>query len=157
MYLFNVRVYGILINQENEVLVSDEQVGNFCFTKFPGGGLEYGEGLLDALKREYLEECNLEIDIVQHLYTTDFFEKSSFNDSQIISIYYLIRPKSGKDLTADHAMFMPTHVLAADNPDKEIKFRLVAATQDITDIFTFRTDKAAWDSYLNWKTAQRTR
>jgi ADP-ribose pyrophosphatase YjhB (NUDIX family) len=61
------------------------------FIKFPGGGLEYGEGLIDGLKREFVEECNVEIQIIRHFYTTDFFVKSAFNDSQIISVYYLVK------------------------------------------------------------------
>src|SRR5690606_22253368 len=93
MYLFNVRVYGLLLNEANEILVSDEKTMNVSFTKFPGGGLEYGEGLIDALKREFMEECQLEIEVLRHIYTTDFYEKSSFNESQIISIYYEVKPK----------------------------------------------------------------
>jgi len=91
MYRFNVRVYGLLINERNEVLLSDEQEHGFQFIKFPGGGLEYGEGLIEALKREFLEECYAEVEVVRHFYTTDFFVKSAFNDSQIISVYYLVR------------------------------------------------------------------
>ena len=91
MYQFNVRVYGLLINERNEVLISDEQEYGMRFIKFPGGGLEYGEGLIDGLKREFVEECDTEIEVVNHFYTTDFFVKSAFNDSQIISIYYLVR------------------------------------------------------------------
>jgi ADP-ribose pyrophosphatase YjhB (NUDIX family) len=91
MYNFNVRVYGLLINEHNEVLLSDEQEKGFRFIKFPGGGLEYGEGMTDGLKREFMEECNAEVEIVSHFYTTDFFVKSAFNDSQIISIYYIVR------------------------------------------------------------------
>jgi len=91
MYNFNVRVYGLLINNRNEVLVSDEQEYGMRFTKFPGGGLEYGEGLADGLKREFIEECNAEIEVLSHFYTTDFFVKSAFNDSQIISVYYRVR------------------------------------------------------------------
>lgn len=94
MYLFNVRVYGLLINEREQVLLSDEEHEGVYLTKFPGGGLEYGEGLTDALKREFLEECNLEIEVLEHVYTTDFFEKSAFNESQIISIYYLVKPLS---------------------------------------------------------------
>lgn len=94
MYKFNVRVYGLLINDNNEVLLSDEEESGFRFSKFPGGGLEYGEGLLDALKREFVEECNTEVEIMEHFYTTDFFIQSVFNDSQIISVYYLVRPVS---------------------------------------------------------------
>lgn len=89
-YPFNVRVYGLLINDQNEVLISDEQEYGVRFTKFPGGGLEYGEGLVDGLKREFMEECLAEIEVKAHFYTTDFFVKSAFNDSQIISVYYLV-------------------------------------------------------------------
>jgi ADP-ribose pyrophosphatase YjhB (NUDIX family) len=94
MYPFNVRVYGLLINNQNQVLVSDEEEYGFQFSKFPGGGLEYGEGLIEALKREFIEECDAEIEITEHFYTTDFFIKSVFNESQVISIYYLVEPKS---------------------------------------------------------------
>jgi len=44
---FNVRVYGLLINDRNEILISDEQEYGMQFSKFPGGGLEYGEGLIN--------------------------------------------------------------------------------------------------------------
>ncbi|ALL05368.1 NUDIX hydrolase [Pedobacter sp. PACM 27299] len=91
MSYFNVRVYGLLINADNQVLISDEQSGGKIFTKFPGGGLELGEGLIDALKREFMEECNAEVEVLDHIYTTDFYEKSSFNDSQILSIYYMVK------------------------------------------------------------------
>lgn len=93
MYPFNIRVYGILVNALNQVLISDEEEYGFRFSKFPGGGLEFGEGLIDALKREFIEECNAEIEVLEHFYTTDFFIKSVFNDSQVISIYYLVKPK----------------------------------------------------------------
>lgn len=91
MYQFNVRVYGLLINDRNEILISDEQEYGMRFAKFPGGGLEHGEGLIDGLKREFIEECDVEIEVMSHFYTTDFYVKSAFNDSQIISVYYLVK------------------------------------------------------------------
>ena len=91
--MFNIRVYGILINDKKQVLVSDELIRNNYYTKFCGGGLEKGEGTIDCLKREFMEEMNLEIEIISHLYTTDFYQQSAFNpEHQIISIYYLVRP-----------------------------------------------------------------
>src|SRR5471030_532993 len=90
MYQFNVRVYGLLINDNNEVLISDEQEYGMRFTKFPGGGLEFGEGTIEGLKREFIEECNAEIEVIGHFYTTDFFVKSAFNNSQVVSVYYLV-------------------------------------------------------------------
>jgi 8-oxo-dGTP diphosphatase len=91
MYPFNVRVYGILINDARQVLISDEQEYGMRFTKFPGGGLEPGEGLIDGLKREFVEECNLNVEVTSHFYTTDFYVKSAFNNSQVISVYYLVK------------------------------------------------------------------
>jgi 8-oxo-dGTP diphosphatase len=91
--IFNVRVYGILINEQNELLVTDEYHHGMNITKFPGGGLQFGEGTKDALHREMFEETGSEIEIIRHFYTTDFFQQSAFNPAQqVISIYYLIRP-----------------------------------------------------------------
>ncbi|MDP4130103.1 MAG: NUDIX domain-containing protein [Bacteroidota bacterium] len=89
--LFNVRVYGILTGKNQEVLVSDELIRGDYITKFPGGGLEFGEGTRDCLKREFKEEMNLDVRVTDHLYTTDFFQMSAFNpEHQIISIYYRV-------------------------------------------------------------------
>ncbi len=93
MQFFNIRVYGILINDQKQVLVSDEYIRGNYYTKFPGGGLEFGEGTRDCLAREFVEEMNLEVKVGQHIYTTDFFQISAFNPlHQIISIYYFVHP-----------------------------------------------------------------
>ena len=92
MNRFNLRVYGILINEKKQVLVSDEYIRGNYYTKFPGGGLEFGEGTRECLKREFKEEMDLTVDVCDHLYTTDFFQMSAFNpEHQIISIYYLVK------------------------------------------------------------------
>ena len=88
---FNIRVYGIYINNKKEVLLSDEVRFGKKMTKFPGGGLKFGEGTIDCLKREALEEFKQGIEIISHFYTTDFFQKAYFyTGQQLISIYYLI-------------------------------------------------------------------
>lgn len=87
---FNVRVYGLLI-REGALLVSDEYIKKNKITKFPGGGLEFGEGTRDCLMREFKEELDLEVKIAEHFYTTDFYVASSFDtSSQVISIYYVV-------------------------------------------------------------------
>ncbi len=92
MNRFNLRVYGILINEKKQVLVSDEYIRGNYYTKFPGGGLEFGEGTRECLKREFKEEMDLNVEVNEHLYTTDFFQLSAFNpEHQIISIYYLVK------------------------------------------------------------------
>ena len=92
MSIFTIRVYGLLINDKKQVLVSDEYIRGNYYTKFPGGGLEFGEGTRDCLKREFKEEMDLEVEVGDHLYTTDFFQMSAFNPShQIMSIYYFVK------------------------------------------------------------------
>lgn len=87
-----VRVYGLLITEQRQVLVSDEFIRGGYYTKFPGGGLEPGEGTRDCLQREFMEEMNLRVQVGQHLYTTDFFQQSAFNPAhQILSIYYYVQ------------------------------------------------------------------
>jgi 8-oxo-dGTP pyrophosphatase MutT (NUDIX family) len=87
--MFNIRVYGILINDKKQILVADEYIRGGLYTKFPGGGLEFGEGTRDCLKRELKEELGIEAAVGDHIYTTDYFQLSAFHpDHQIISIYY---------------------------------------------------------------------
>ena len=88
---FVIRVYGIVLNEQNEVLLTDEFQLGTKMTKFPGGGLQFGEGTISCLQREFREECNgQEITNIRHFYTTDFFQKALFYENhQLISIYYL--------------------------------------------------------------------
>ena len=90
--IFNVRVYGILINDQQQLLVTDEYRFEKKITKFLGGGLHFGEGTLDCIKREMMEETGNETEVIRHFYTTDFFQRSAFNPAQqVIGIYYLVR------------------------------------------------------------------
>lgn len=87
---FNVRVYGLLI-WENQVLVSDEFLSGVALTKFPGGGLEWGEGTAACLQREFNEELGLEVFNPELFYLNDFLQISSYNsDHQVLSIYYKV-------------------------------------------------------------------
>jgi ADP-ribose pyrophosphatase YjhB (NUDIX family) len=87
---FTIRVYGLLIHQGN-ILLSRENIYGGIYLKFPGGGLEFGEGTIDCLKREFQEECNLDIAVDQHFYTTEDFVPSAFsNKMQVMSIYYRV-------------------------------------------------------------------
>src|SRR5690606_25812935 len=90
---FNVRIYGLLVH-ENRLLIIREPFAGMIIDKFPGGGLEFGEGTIDCLKREFKEELNLEIEVLEHIYTQDFFLASRFDEKeQILMIYYKVTAK----------------------------------------------------------------
>ena len=85
---FNIRVYALIIFKNN-ILLSRELIQNKLIYKFPGGGVEIGEGIVDALQREAKEEMGQHLNHITHFYTTDFFQRSSFDSSeQLISVYF---------------------------------------------------------------------
>lgn len=87
---FNIRVYGLLINKD-ALLILKEPYANEVLYKFPGGGVEFGEGIIQALKRELKEELNLDLFQHQHFYTQEEFVQSKFKtNEQLLTIYYLI-------------------------------------------------------------------
>jgi 8-oxo-dGTP diphosphatase len=89
--MFNIRVYGILINEKQEVLVSDEHRHGIAFTKFPGGGMEFGEGFKTTLAREFKEELQIEVEVGELVYFNDFLQVSAFNpQQQLFSFYYFV-------------------------------------------------------------------
>lgn len=143
---FNVRVYGLLINEHNQILISDEEEYGVRFSKFPGGGLEYGEGLIEGLKREFMEECALTIDVTGHFYTTDFFVKSAFNDSQIISVYYFVKPLSAINLKFKELLF---------DFDEETDIRQSFRWKNIDELtavdVTFPTDQRVIELLKEWR------
>ncbi len=73
------------------MLVSDEFIRGSYYTKFPGGGLEFGEGTRDCLKREFMEEMNLNVLVGDHIYTTDYFQMSAFKSRTPDHLYILLR------------------------------------------------------------------
>ena len=95
---FNIRIYGILIENNKILIVKEPFMGNLIY-KFPGGGMEFGEGTIDCLKREFKEELNLDIEIEKHLYTQDFFLVSALNkNEQLFMVYYKVKAKDIQQL-----------------------------------------------------------
>ena len=87
---YSIRVYMLILNDRMEILLSDEFQMDMKMVKFPGGGMEYGEGTIHCLQREAMEEFGQELTNIRHFYTTDYYQKAYFfQDHQLISIYYL--------------------------------------------------------------------
>jgi len=134
MFPFNIRVYGILINDRREVLLSDECRNGFSFTKFPGGGLEFGEGMKDALKREFLEELELEIEVKELFYFNEFHQPSAFDPRhQVHSFYYCVATENWQSIRVGE------HVVPLEQEGE--KHRWIPLGLLIKEMFTFPIDK----------------
>ncbi len=87
---YNIRVYALIINERKEILLSDEYQMDMKMVKFPGGGMEHGEGTIDCLQRETMEKFGQSLVNIRHYYTTDYYQPALFfKDTQLVSIYYL--------------------------------------------------------------------
>lgn len=134
---FRIAVYGLLW-QDNYLLFAREKIQGREVVKFPGGGMQLGEGTIEALKREFMEELNIEVEVLQHIYTTDFFVPSAFHsDYQVLAIYYLLRS----------AEVLPSEDFQRDG----IHFFWQSLSEVHQNILTFETDKRALEMLLKSK------
>lgn len=133
---FTIRVYGLLINSRLEVLVTDEIFQGKHMTKFPGGGLEQGEGTIDCLKREIREELGQEAEVGKHFYTTDFYQPSVFyKDYQVLCIYYFIHAMEYTFGVKQKRFDFPSEA------DGTVVFRWVPLQKMLDEPFSFENDR----------------
>jgi tRNA U34 5-methylaminomethyl-2-thiouridine-forming methyltransferase MnmC/ADP-ribose pyrophosphatase YjhB (NUDIX family) len=137
---FNVRVYGLVYDPSGaHVLLVDEDLPGGRRTKFPGGGVEFGEGPEEALLRELREELGPGVAPapahgLRHLYTTGFFQRSIFRPSdQILSIYYTLR------LPLDHPLPPPPAAFPGLEPG--LHFRWHPRATLTPDLLSFPIDR----------------
>jgi 8-oxo-dGTP diphosphatase len=104
---------GVIKNQYNEVLISKrfKKVHQGGLWEFPGGKVEEGEKTEDALKRELLEELNIEV-----LTAVPFIQvKHDYNDIGVLLEVYLVESFQGKACGMEG---QPIKWLAIDSLDK---------------------------------------
>ncbi|WP_062104384.1 NUDIX hydrolase [Bacillus niameyensis] len=92
-------VYGICV--ENGQLLVIRKNGGPYINRFdlPGGSLEEGESLSDAMKREFMEETGFEIEIKENIGVVDFqlpWQWKGFTDVHHIAVYYLVEIIGGE-------------------------------------------------------------
>jgi 8-oxo-dGTP diphosphatase len=140
--MISVRVYGIVLTDDGRIVLSDEYIRGGFYTKFPGGGLELGEGTRDCLQRELMEEMQLNATIGNHIYTTDFYQRSAFNqDHQILSIYYFAHPQEPFQVIFKEKPFDFFPEQTADPQGTAESFRLVSLEDLSEEMVTLPIDK----------------
>jgi ADP-ribose pyrophosphatase YjhB (NUDIX family) len=139
---FTIRIYGLVVRNKTEILLTDEFRLGMRMTKFPGGGLEPGEGTIDCLRREFREEMEQEIKNIRHFYTTDFFQQTRLlpEPYQIISIYYLADLLLPEKLKTTTKKFDPD-TFQDEAVDGAQTFRWEKIPDLVAEDFTFPIDK----------------
>lgn len=140
---FNVRVYFFLLSAagptgENRILVSDEVIAGRRCAKWPGGGLEFGEGPRDCAKREAEEELGQSIELGPLVHATGTFVQSAWRpNEQVLCHYYLAR-------LVEPAAFRVTDAPFDFEPGRNQSFRWESLSTFGPDQLTFATDREAF-------------
>lgn len=88
-----IAVRGLIIDQD-EILVFKHKE-ELDYYSFPGGGVEYGETLENALARELKEETNITAIIGKQRFTHELIIKEQTQVYHLIEFFYLV--KNGSD------------------------------------------------------------
>lgn len=91
------RATGIVIHNEN-ILLIERKKPNQHYWVFPGGGVEEGESIEEAVVREIVEETSIKVTIEKKLYT-HFYDQAHKNRGN--QHFYLCRYESGEPLLGE--------------------------------------------------------
>lgn len=87
-----LRVCGICLVEDKILLVNHSGLTDTNFWAPPGGGLQFGESAESCLKREFLEETGLEIEIRDFLFACEFIH----SPLHAVELFFLTSLKSGE-------------------------------------------------------------
>jgi ADP-ribose pyrophosphatase YjhB (NUDIX family) len=136
-----VRVYGFLEDAQGRVLVSAERFRGKPLIKYPGGGVEWGEGIREALVREFQEELQLDIAVGELVFFNEFPVISAFDpDYQVFSFFYRV--------SAVGPIAFVTHSAVAV-PDEDGERAVWVSKAELANVpFTYPIEQEATKVYL---------
>jgi len=88
-----VRVAGILITADGLLLIAHKK-NDDVYWLLPGGGVDYGESLSEALVREFVEELNIDITVSDLAFISDSIDPSG--DRHVVNICFLCKHEGGE-------------------------------------------------------------
>jgi 8-oxo-dGTP pyrophosphatase MutT (NUDIX family) len=92
---FHFGVYGILIKNKEVLMIKKSRGPYKGMYDLPGGGIEFGEKVEEALKREFVEEAGIELDGLEFVGHNEYFseyknEKNELRKMHHVGLYYQV-------------------------------------------------------------------
>lgn len=145
-----LRVNGILIEQDRILMIRHRMAEERYFWNVPGGGMDYGSNAKDNLKREFLEETGLEIDVSELCCVHEFLQPPL----HAVELYFEVKKTGGKldkgndpELADDRQIIEDLVFLTIEDLTKikkEEKHRLFWELNSFNDIRN-------WKGYFNFE------
>jgi nucleoside triphosphatase len=99
-FVFRPSIYGVIINQGRVVLMKNKRNQKYWF---PGGGLELGETIEEALKREIREETGLEVEVKELLlFKENFFYYQPLDEAYHAFLFFFACETAMTNLISDN-------------------------------------------------------
>ncbi len=91
--VFRPSVYAVIIHDDKILMLNCKSNGKLFF---PGGAIEIGEKIFDALAREVKEETGIEIEVEKFLHFKEhFFYYDPTDDAfHMFNVFYICKPKT---------------------------------------------------------------
>ncbi|MCH7412543.1 NUDIX domain-containing protein [Belliella sp. R4-6] len=144
------RVNGVLIKDDKILLIKHKLGENKYFWNVPGGGMKYGSSAVENLKREFLEETGLNIEIKRFICTSEYLKQPL----HAIELFFEVEPiggelKIGKDPELSDEFQMITEFGFFDIEKlsfikKEEKHHLFWGIKSLNDV-------RIWKGYFNFE------
>ena len=137
-----IRACGICRDGDRLLLVNHKRLTGSDFWAPPGGGVEFGESIADTLKKEFLEEVNLAVEVGPFVFGCEFI-KAPLHAVELFFEVIVVEGnlKPGYDpelqLIQDASFLLPTEIL--DMPPDQIHgiFKLYTADAQLRNLAGF--------------------
>lgn len=86
---FHVGVYGVLFKKNSVLLIKKSRGAYKGMFDLPGGSIEFGEKVEEALKREFIEETDIILDSYNFIGYNEYFTKYSNESNKLRELHHL--------------------------------------------------------------------